>query len=329
MCTSKVTEYEELIIAVNTRKLQLQFLQDCLEEQVIPRSLRPAIFRQTNSPFPDSAKYTLKDSIQQAKRDIENLYYRLRLSIRTLKQQLPQDLLQVLMETASNKCEKETHHIEIKTSLPPSTRPHPTFRQLERCIRWSDSVQSSFVKDIHLYLQFHHDDFTALTHAQEGQVRPRPASTETGELQDEQPLPPPVPSLTSDRFTTRQSPQVQTQTRQSPDQLRRESEGTHWTPESPRSEDPISLRFGGDEEELEDELNETPEHRTFHDHNYDPYHGTWPVAVERRVLLWLIVAFLIIVTIVILVLLVIIFRLKMALACLVQKICCNKTLCCN
>ncbi|KAK3875761.1 hypothetical protein Pcinc_019400 [Petrolisthes cinctipes] len=232
-------------------------------------------------------------------------------------------------------------------SLPRSTRPHPTFRQLQRCIRWSDSVQSSFVKDIHLYLQFHHDDFTALTHAQEGEDRATPAPTETGKLQDEQPLPPPVPSPTSDpvpapdtfhiptRSTTRQSLPVQTrtkqqqqQTRQRPDQLHRDSEGTRWAPETLRSEDPISLRSSGPDEEEEEDL-ELQENRFFHDHNYDPYHGTWPVAVERRVLLWLIVAFLIIVSIVILVLLVIIFRLKMALACLVQKICCNKTLCCN
>ncbi|KAK4309683.1 hypothetical protein Pmani_018681 [Petrolisthes manimaculis] len=182
----------------------------------------------------------------------------------------------------------------------------------------------------------HSQDCLALTHAQEGQVRPRPAPTETGELQDEQPLPLPVPSLTSDRSTTRvtrQSPQVQTQTRQQqqqtiqrPDQLHRESEGTHWTPGTPRSEDPRRRGRSNNEEEQEYEVSFL---QSFEGEHYDPYYGTRQVSVERRVLLWMIVAFLIIVTIFALVLLALLFRLKMAIECLVQKICCNKTLCCN
>ncbi|KAK3875756.1 hypothetical protein Pcinc_019395 [Petrolisthes cinctipes] len=183
-----------------------------------------------------------------------------------------------------------------------------------------------------------------LTHAQEGEDRATPAPTETGKLQDEQPLPPPVPSPTSDpvpapdtfhiptRSTTRQSLPVQTrtkqqqqQTRQRPDQLHRDSEGTRWTPETPRSEDPINLRSGSEEIGREVALLQS-----YHGEHHDPYYGgTRPVAMERRVLLWLIVAFLIIVSIIALVLLAIIFRLKMAIECLVQKICCNQTLCCN
>ncbi|KAK3875763.1 hypothetical protein Pcinc_019402 [Petrolisthes cinctipes] len=182
-----------------------------------------------------------------------------------------------------------------------------------------------------------------LTHAQEGEDRATPAPTETGKLQDEQPLPPPVPSPTSDpvpapdtfhiptRSTTRQSPPVQTrtkqqqqQTRQRPDQLHRDSEGTRWTPETPRSEDPISLRSA-------DHVNEEVDEREdlFEDRSEDPYRNTWPVSVERSVLLWMIVAFLIILTIIVLVLMAVVFRLRMAIECLVQKICCNKTPCCN
>ncbi|KAK4309679.1 hypothetical protein Pmani_018677 [Petrolisthes manimaculis] len=223
------------------------------------------------------------------------------------------------------------------------------------------------------------DSHNALTHAQEGEVSPTTVPTETGELQDEQPLPPPVPSPTSDpvpppvlsftsdpvprpvpsftsdpvpspvpsfttdpvpapdtfdiptRSTTRQSPPVQTQTkqqqqqqtRQRPDQLHRESVSTRLNPETPRSEDPISVRSVSHGEESD-------EHEDFFEDNYeDPYHGTWPVSVERSVILWLIVAFIIILTIIVLVLLAVVFRLRMAIECLVQKICCNKTPCCN
>lgn len=106
--------YEKLLIAVKTKKLQLQFLHDCLQEQVLPRSLQPAVFRRDDSPFPDSAKYILQESIQEHRRDIDQAYYRLRGCLRTLRTSVPQDLLQVLWDTANYKCGKEEHKQRVK-----------------------------------------------------------------------------------------------------------------------------------------------------------------------------------------------------------------------
>ena len=107
-------QYEKLLISVKNKKLQKQFLQDCLLEQVIPTVLRPSLYRQQDNPFPDSAKYLLKESIQCVQREIEETYFRLRRSFGLLKENLPQDILQVLQDVAQLKCISETNKTRVR-----------------------------------------------------------------------------------------------------------------------------------------------------------------------------------------------------------------------
>ena len=108
--------YEKLLISVKTKKLQQEFLKDCLHEQVVPKSLRPRLFKQHHTPFPDSARVLLQESIQNIKREVDGANYLLRRQLGLLKQHIPQDLLEVLYATASKKCLLETNRARIRLS---------------------------------------------------------------------------------------------------------------------------------------------------------------------------------------------------------------------
>ena len=99
--------YEEALISVRKKKLQLQFLQDCLQEQVCPKSLLPFTLRQVAVPFPDVARIILQERILNVKREIEETYFRLRKCLRELKGKLDDHILVVLFETADIKCSSE------------------------------------------------------------------------------------------------------------------------------------------------------------------------------------------------------------------------------
>ena len=99
--------YEKLLISASNKRLQLQFLKDCLQEQVVPRSFRPSLFRQHHDPFPDSARHLLKETCKYVKLEIDEAYYRLRRQTSALKQNLPSDLFNTLCAIAKQKCDIE------------------------------------------------------------------------------------------------------------------------------------------------------------------------------------------------------------------------------
>ena len=100
-------QYEEALISVKKKKLQLKFLQDCLQEQVCPKSLLPFTLRRDDTPFPEVARITLLERIRNVKMEIEETYFRVRKCLRELKGKLDENTLVVLFETADIKYSAE------------------------------------------------------------------------------------------------------------------------------------------------------------------------------------------------------------------------------
>ncbi|MPC95843.1 hypothetical protein E2C01_091072 [Portunus trituberculatus] len=100
--------YEKNLIAVKKRKLQLKFLQDCVQEKVIPKSFLP-FFRWKTTPFPELSRVTVLQHIAQLKREIDKIYLILRRNLRYLRSNLHGNLLDCALESTRNKCNFEVN----------------------------------------------------------------------------------------------------------------------------------------------------------------------------------------------------------------------------
>ena len=80
--------YEKISIKIAWAKSRLKFLQDCLEEKVLPRSMNWLRRLDVDLPFPEEAIHQLELNIRRIKGDLDYLYYRLRLSKGKLKSQV-------------------------------------------------------------------------------------------------------------------------------------------------------------------------------------------------------------------------------------------------
>ena len=80
--------YEKISIKIAWAKSRLKFLQDCLEEKVLPRSMNWLRRLDVDLPFPEEAIHQLELNIRRIKGDLDYLYYRLTLIKGKLKSQL-------------------------------------------------------------------------------------------------------------------------------------------------------------------------------------------------------------------------------------------------
>ena len=101
--------YEKCLISVKKMKAHLKFLQECVQEQVIPKSLVPISLRRSSTPFPVFARALLSERIGSIKREIDESFWVLRGLLRDLKNCLPSDVLDAVLDTASFKCNNEVN----------------------------------------------------------------------------------------------------------------------------------------------------------------------------------------------------------------------------
>ena len=72
-------KYRDALITAHQRKCQLRFLEDCLDNCVIPKTfLRRRFLNYSEKPFPDAAKGILIDTISSIKNEIQGLFYKVR-----------------------------------------------------------------------------------------------------------------------------------------------------------------------------------------------------------------------------------------------------------
>ena len=77
--------YERLTFKIVNAKCRRKFLQKCLEEKVVPRSMAWIWKSTTDDPFPTLAAQQLKLAISQMKEDINTLFFKLRNCKRELR----------------------------------------------------------------------------------------------------------------------------------------------------------------------------------------------------------------------------------------------------
>ena len=101
--TSDYRRYERANIKIQHTKARLEFLKECLEEQVIPRSMNWLKKLDDGSPFPVEVRKQLKLAIADLKRDLDCQYFMLRKLKRELHSKLPDHYIWTSLEEIVNK----------------------------------------------------------------------------------------------------------------------------------------------------------------------------------------------------------------------------------
>ena len=88
---SLISEYrhlERLYIKVVSAKARVFFLRRCLEEKVVPNSMRWIWKTNQDQPFPNQASTQIKMAIVRLKDEIDHLYFKLRRARRELSSKI-------------------------------------------------------------------------------------------------------------------------------------------------------------------------------------------------------------------------------------------------
>lgn len=80
-----VRNFEKVATQAFRQKTKVQFLQDCLRQQVVPRSLRWVLRVDPDSPFSAASRSCLQDAVRKAKLECDVYFYKLRCIERFLR----------------------------------------------------------------------------------------------------------------------------------------------------------------------------------------------------------------------------------------------------
>lgn len=67
-------KYTDALTNANLNKCNLKFLKDCLDDRIIPKSLKPCSIKRRDSPFPAIYESLLKYHIQEAKHKVNRSF---------------------------------------------------------------------------------------------------------------------------------------------------------------------------------------------------------------------------------------------------------------
>jgi len=113
-------QYEQALISSRRRKNQVKFLQDCLQEQVSPPSFGQYLYSaRLGIPFSDCERNRLCDSIRCAKLDVDDAFFKVRKSLRLLREVTPAQFVDDLLAIAARRSslESERHQRSLRNKL--------------------------------------------------------------------------------------------------------------------------------------------------------------------------------------------------------------------
>ena len=140
-------KYEKFTIKIGKTKEQIRFLKQCLEEKVLPRSLRWLYRVDVESPFPQEAIKHVKGLISEVKEDLELLFCKQRDCKRFLQANIKDDKVWKSLKMNADQvacCQivKVKDHLDEKLSKLVEKSPWCTFSNVSNVINLSSITLS-------------------------------------------------------------------------------------------------------------------------------------------------------------------------------------------
>ena len=114
-------EYERTLLRAKKTKLQWDFLNNCLQDKIIPRSLlTKSLSESSDVPFNSVHNCILKEHVEKAKREVNTLLYKVRRARRNLHENcddiVAQHAVSVIERSVQYKIFYHSEHLKRKLS---------------------------------------------------------------------------------------------------------------------------------------------------------------------------------------------------------------------